>query len=237
MKRVSREAEEVLKEILEHKKESGYWGQKYKQLQSEERAILNSCLKELEDNEMIKVVWASDTIYLINVLGDGYLYEKRKSEEMHKDVEDKMITTKSEQKYDVFLSHTSADKLEFVDGLNDLLKKLGVRIFYDKESIEWGDNWKQKILDGTQKSGFAIIVISEKFFDREWTERELNEFLNRQNQIGQKLILPILHGITSNQLKDKYPDVADIQAIDSSKYSCDQIALMFAKQLIRRLRN
>ena len=37
-------------------------------------------------------------------------------------------------------------------------------------------------------------------------------------------------------LQAKYPNVADIQAIDSSKYNCDQIALLFAKQLIKRLK-
>ena len=96
---------------------------------------------------------------------------------------------------------------------------------------------KDRILNGTKKAEFAIIVISENFFDREWTERELNEFLNRQNRNGQKLILPILHNITVSQLQEKYPSIADIQAIDSSKYSCDQIALLFARQLIKRLKS
>ena len=36
---------------------------------------------------------------------------------------------------------------------------------------------------------------------------------------------------------EKYPEVADIQAIDSNKYNCDDIAIMFAKQLINRLKN
>jgi len=36
-------------------------------------------------------------------------------------------------------------------------------------------------------------------------------------------------------LVSKYPAVADIQAINSNDYSCDQIALLFARQLIRRL--
>lgn len=38
------------------------------------------------------------------------------------------------------------------------------------------------------------------------------------------------------ELKEKYPLVADIQAIDSNKYNSDQIALMFAHQLIKRLK-
>lgn len=100
-----------------------------------------------------------------------------------------------------------------------------------------GDKWKDRILDGVKKAEFAIIVISENFFDREWTEIELSEFLNRQNRNGQKLILPILHNITVSQLQTKYPSVADIQAIDSTKYSCDEIALLFAKQPIKKMKN
>ena len=139
--------------------------------------------------------------------------------------------------YEVFISHASKDKADLVEELYQSLNKLGVAIFYDKESLEWGDNWKDRILNGTKKAEFAIIVISENFFDREWTERELSEFLNRQNRNGQKLILPILHNITVSQLQEKYPSVADLQAIDSSKYNCDQIALLFARQLIKRLKS
>lgn len=139
--------------------------------------------------------------------------------------------------YDVFISHANSDKEDLIEELYQSLSMLGVKIFYDKESLEWGDNWKDKILNGTKRAEFAIIVISENFFDREWTERELSEFLNRQNQNGQKLILPILHNVTVSQLKDKYPTVADIHAIDSSQYTCDQIALLFAKQLIKRLKS
>lgn len=139
--------------------------------------------------------------------------------------------------YDVFISHANKDKEDLIDELYVSLKTLGVTIFYDKESLEWGDNWKDRILNGTKKAEFAIIVISENFFDREWTERELHEFLNRQNRNGQKLILPILHNITVSQLQEKYPSVANIQTIDSSKYNCDQIALLFARQLIKRLKS
>lgn len=138
--------------------------------------------------------------------------------------------------YDVFISHANADKANYVDDLKKSLDKLNIRIFYDKDTLEWGDNWKNKILEGVKKAEFAIIVISENFFDREWTEKELTDFLNRQNHNGQKIILPILHNITVAQLQEKYPAVADIQALDSSKYSCDEIALKFAAQLIKRLR-
>ena len=138
--------------------------------------------------------------------------------------------------YDVFVSHANKDKIGYVNELKASLDKLGVSVFYDKDTLEWGDNWKDKILEGVEKAEFAIIVISENFFGREWTEIELTEFLSRQNRNGQKIILPILHGISVAQIQEKYPAVAEIQALESSKYSCDEIALKFAGQLIKRLK-
>lgn len=139
--------------------------------------------------------------------------------------------------YDVFISHANKDKEGLIDELYESLNRLGIKIFYDKESLIWGDEWKKQILNGVSKAEFAIIVISKNFFDREWTEKELTQFLNRQNKNGQKLILPILHNISMKQLKDKYPGIADIQAINSKDYTCDQIALLFANILIKRLKS
>ena len=151
-------------------------------------------------------------------------------------VEVQSYRAKGVPEYDVFISHANKDKADIVDELYQSIEKLGVSIFYDKKSLEWGDNWKDKILNGVKKAEFAIIVISENFFDREWTEKELNEFLRRQNRNGQKLILPILHNISFGDLMEKYPSVADIQAIESCDYTSDQIAILFAKQLIQRLK-
>ena len=61
--------------------------------------------------------------------------------------------------YDVFLSHANKDKDEIVDELNESLEKLKVSIFYDKKSLEWGDKWKERILEGTQKSEFVDVSI------------------------------------------------------------------------------
>ena len=95
------------------------------------------------------------------------------------------------KQYDVFISHANKDKNEYVDSLNAVVRKLGVNIFYDTDVLSWGDNWKQVILEGTKSSEFAIIVISNNFFGREWTERELNEFLQQQNENRQKKVLPL----------------------------------------------
>lgn len=332
---ISKEAEKLLFEILNHESESDYWSKQFENADHKEDIILRGCFKELKDVGFIDVKWANNIPYIITVLSSGYLYQLRKDEQMKteeaytmseferslselleraqslrkpnrmetdsegkkqnlqantwmddvqifhnkylkshalsnridtllfqrkfeelvaalisisKDTEfidkmnrvDKAVVPKYQEKtlpeFDVFISHANKDKNNLIEELYQSLLKLDISIFYDKETLEWGDNWKERILNGTKKAEFAIIVISENFFDREWTERELSEFLNRQDRNGQKLILPIIHNITLQQLQEKYPNLADIQAIESKDYTCDQIALLFARQLIKRLK-
>ena len=188
--------------------------------------------KKLEEDGLIENVRYMGMKYIgFDFTYNGYHYFDQRQK-----VDETIFKSKNQSRkmYDVFLSHASKDKSDYVEELKQTLDILGIDVFYDKDTIEWGDEWKKKIYEGLKKSEFAIIVISENFFDREWTELELKTLLERQNDEGQKLILPILHNITTEQLRNKYPTVADIQAIESSKNSNEQIALLFAKQLIKR---
>ena len=165
--------------------------------------------------------------------GITYFEDKKKITEKRNIISEKAPTGK---KFDVFISHANRDKLEYVDSLYASIRRLGVNIFYDSDVISWGDNWKQIILNGTSQSEFAIIVISKNFFGREWTERELDEFLKRQNESGQKIVLPLIHEISLDLLKEKYPTLGDIQVVDTSRYSKEEITILFAKELIKRFK-
>lgn len=121
-------------------------------------------------------------------------------------------------KYDVFLSHADADKDSFVEELKQSFDKLGVSVFYDKDSIEWGNDWSQKIKEGLDKCDFGVVIVSKDFYDREWTEKELKSLLIRQNENGDNIILPILYNTNLDELKKHckkscYKDLAKIQFI------------------------
>lgn len=201
------------------------------EMKSGERTII----KKLKDLGLIEKVTYMGMKYVgFDLTYDGLHYFEVKQEQNDKT---SFMTKQIEYpKYEVFISHASKDKLDYVEQLKTTLDKLNINIFYDKDSIKWGDNWKQRILDGVASSEFAIIVISENFFGREWTEKELNELLNQQNDSGQKIILPLLHNISIGQLEEKYPEVADIQAISTADYCIDEIVFLFAEQLIKRLK-
>lgn len=176
-------------------------------------------------------------IYTLTYDGERY-FETMKSTNLLKAPIEMSGTAQNEpHKYDVFLSHASRDKISYVNQLNKSLRRLGVRVFYDSNELDWGDDWKQRIISGARSAEFAIIVISENFFGREWTEKELKEFLLKQNERNQKTILPILYKIHVKDLCQHYPELESIQCISADEYTKDQIAILFAKELIKRIRS
>lgn len=169
--------------------------------------------------------------------GFTYFEDKEKAQQKEEDQVSQNMKNRADRKeYDVFISHATKDKMSYVNELFFALRKLGVQIFYDSEEISWGDKWKQAILEGTEKSEFAIIVISKNFFGREWTERELSEFFQRQNSSQQKIVLPLLYNITREDVLAQYPFLEEIQYISSEDYSIEEICILFAKELIKRLK-
>ena len=147
------------------------------------------------------------------------------------------LTSNVPFQYDVFVSHAKDNKAEFVDGLTATLEKLGISIWYDANIIDWGDRWKLQIFNGLKKCRFGIVVISPEFLGREWTEKELNDLLQRQNETGEKVILPILYKMTVDEMKERYPQLADFQArtIKPDEDPRD-IVIDFARILIRALK-
>ncbi len=179
-----------------------------------------------------------DYIYELTYEGERYFNSMATREKLvDTALEQKNETPSKKQEFDVFLSHANKDKLKYVDSLNKALKLLGIKIFYDKDELTWGDNWKQRVISGVRSAEFGIIVISKNFFGREWTENELYELLAQQNERGQKTILPILYKITIEELCGYYPALETIQCISAEKHSANEIAILFAKELIKRIRN
>lgn len=216
-----------------------YWPKRVSSMKYAERIIFTEAANELIQHGLAETVEINNGGKILKATSNGIEYDKSLVIKEHQQAQTTEkagndITTM--KKYDVFISHANADKLLYVNELVETILKLGVSIFYDTNEISWGDNWKNVILNGTAQSEFAIIVISENFFGREWTERELDEFLKRQHASGQKIVLPLLHDVTIDELKEKYPALGDIQVIETTKYTKEEIAILFAKELIKRLK-
>jgi hypothetical protein len=105
-------------------------------------------------------------------------------------------------KHDIFLSHASEDKGTFVQELYKRLTEAQYKVWYDENELGWGDNLEKKITEGLRASDYGIVVISNKYFakHKEWTFMEFEQILTNNN------ILPILHGIDMQTIKNNHPE-------------------------------
>ena len=137
----------------------------------------------------------------------------------------------AKEKYAVFVSHSSEDKVDYVDDLVEEIKALGITVFYDTDVISWGDNLKERIDIGLKTCELAVIVISPSYFGREWTEYEIQMLLQRQSSEKTKLIMPILYNTTKEEFVKHYPLLKDILF----KYSKSQSKKKLAQELKKEL--
>jgi hypothetical protein len=108
--------------------------------------------------------------------------------------------TTAQQTWDIFMSHASPDK-PWVRGLVKALRAKGVAVWFDEDSLEWGEDLQRGINRGLINSRKAIAVLSQSYLaQRKWTEAEISGLLARE-KLGEVLILPIWHGITEVDLK------------------------------------
>ena len=62
----------------------------------------------------------------------------------------------------------------------------------------------------------SLLSASKAFFSKEWPQRELDGLVALEED-GRKVILPIWHDVTANDVRQRSPTLADRLAIPSSK--------------------
>ena len=137
----------------------------------------------------------------------------------------------SEIGYDAFISHATEDKQTIVRPLAKILAKRGFSIWYDEFELRVGDSLRQSIDKGLVNSRFGIVVLSKAFFAKKWPEYELNGLVAREID-GQKVILPIWHGIDKKFILKFSPPLADKIALDTSKMTLKEIAKDLAGEIV-----
>jgi hypothetical protein len=116
--------------------------------------------------------------------------------------------------FDVFVCHATEDK-PYVEPLVRDLQAAGVNVWFDATVLAWGDNLRSAIDRGLTKCRYGIVVFSKAFLRRKkWTEYELNSLFGRE-EVNRKIILPIWHGITRDDLLEYGAGFADRLAKNS----------------------
>lgn len=114
-------------------------------------------------------------------------------------------------RWDVFICHASEDKEEFVKPLAEALVQRGLGVWYDEFELKMGDSLRRSIDRGLHDSRFGIVVLSHAFFSKEWPQKELDGLVAREVG-GTKVILPIWHRISREEVLRYSPTLADKKA-------------------------
>lgn len=138
-----------------------------------------------------------------------------------------------EVEYDLFISHASEDKEDFVRPLAETLQQLGIKVWYDEFSLRVGDSLRRKIDSGLKNSRYGTVVLSEAFIKKDWTQYELDGLVAREMN-GHKMILPIWHKISKTDVINYSPNLADKVALNTSINTIQEIADQLADVILER---
>jgi hypothetical protein len=130
---------------------------------------------------------------------------------------------RSEVAYDAFISHASEDKDDLVRPLAERLREAGFSIWYDEFQLKLGDSLRRSIDRGLANSRFGIVVLSPDFFAKNWPQYELDGLVAREMN-GGKIILPLWHKVSKDEVMRCSPSLADKVALNTAMYTIDELA-------------
>lgn len=136
----------------------------------------------------------------------------------HDEIDDGIV-----RDYDVFISHASEDKDEFVRPLANALEGCGLSVWYDEFALKIGDSLRRKIDQGLANSRFGIVVLSESFFKKGWTNYELDGIVTRSIN-GEQQLLPIWHKVSKADVMKYSPSLVDKVARSTVTHTPGEIA-------------
>ncbi len=131
------------------------------------------------------------------------------------------------QTWDVFISHASEDKAAVARPLRSALTGLGVTVWLDEAQVHIGHSLRRKIDEGIRSSRFGVVVLSEAFFGKGWTNHELDGLITR-TVAGEQSLLPIWHNLSAEQVRAYSPSLADKVALSTVQVSIEDIARQIA---------
>jgi len=108
------------------------------------------------------------------------------------------------QIWDVFISHASEDKEAVARPLREALRRRGVTVWLDEAQMRIGHSLRRKIDEGIRSSRFGVVVLSEAFFRKGWTNHELDGLITR-TVAGEQSLLPIWHDLSLSRCGPTVP--------------------------------
>ena len=181
-------------------------------------------LQREEDSQTKKLARQQQNIFTAYERQIDELTKQIKMKESISTARQQIFETDSTGEYDVFVSHSTEDKESFANEFVQLLQDdFGLKVWYDAISIQWGDSIRTEIDKGLKKSKFGVVILSRSYISKYWTNYELEGLFQRESN-GGKLILPIWHNITKQEVQNFSPSLAGKMAMNTAFMTPKEIA-------------
>jgi len=115
----------------------------------------------------------------------------------------------------VFISHSSADKSDYIEPIVQDLEESSINIWLDKRKILPGDNLRKSVFrDGLDKADIALIFFTEESLKSSWVDKEIKHVLREETKKGNNFDLSKIISIfdskeTYNKINERYPELTD----------------------------
>jgi len=84
-------------------------------------------------------------------------------------------------------------------------------------TLRIGDSLRQKIEEGLANSRYGVVIVSKNFFAKNWPQHELDSLATKEVVgTGTKVILPVWHDISLEDVQEKAPMLSGRVAAKSS---------------------
>jgi hypothetical protein len=136
--------------------------------------------------------------------------------------------------YDCFISYATEDRVSVATPLATHLRDKGLSVWFDQFSLKIGDSIRKKVDQGLSQSLFGIVILSRHFFEKNWTQYELDGLVSRELSSGEKLILPIWHKLSSEEIRKHSASLAGKLALSTTEMELEDIATEIEKVISER---
>ena len=109
--------------------------------------------------------------------------------------------------WDVFISYAREDKADIARPLAKALQNHGLSVWFDEFELTVGDSLSRHIDKGLAESNYGIVIVSRRFLEKEWPQKELDALISRESS-GEKVLLPVWHGIDAKDVEERSPLLA-----------------------------
>jgi hypothetical protein len=128
--------------------------------------------------------------------------------------------------WDFFLSYASEDRESAANPLAGVLTQRGFKVWLDHQVLSETTKFEDAIQQGLADCHYGIVIVSSRFLQKDWPMRELDTLLAIETLDGRHRIVPVVHNVTEDELRQKAPELlqkASINTLQGFDHVCDQV--------------